>query len=244
MKYKLTFSYDGSLFYGYAKQPNLKTVQGAIESKLSLILNTQIIISASGRTDRGVHAFNQVASFECDKEITDLSRLTISLNKLFAGEIFIKDIKKVKEDFDARYSAKKKAYLYLINIGEYSPFKKNYFLQINADLLNISKMKKASKLFFGQHNFQNFCSKDNDEAGFIREIYSISFKKVNDILEVKFSGNGFMRYEVRKIMGVLIEIGKGNLNEDYIQDNLTKKERSIVPYTAAPQGLYLFRVYY
>ena len=158
MKYKIVFSYDGSAFLGYAKQPNLKTIQGELEKNLSLILNENIILSASGRTDKGVHAFNQVASFSTTKKIENQDKFLHSINKLLNEEIYVKKISKVNDNFDARFSAKKKEYHYLINLGEFNPLLRKYEFFINNKEFDLTKFIEGSKLFIGEHNFMNFCS--------------------------------------------------------------------------------------
>ena len=245
MKYKIVFSYDGSAFLGYAKQPNLKTIQGELEKNLSLILNENIILSASGRTDKGVHALNQVASFSTIRKINDKDKFLHSINKLLNEEIYVKKIVKVRNDFDARFSARKKEYHYLINLGEFEPTLRKYQLTISDKNFDINKFIEGSNLFLGKHNFINFCSKDEDKDGFIRTIYDFKVIKKRQKLLIKISGDGFMRYEVRKIIGTLIYYSLNKITFDKIKYYLNEtKKRDIVPFTASPIGLYLFKVYY
>lgn len=245
MKYKIVFSYDGSAFLGYAKQPNLKTIQGELEKNLSLILNETIILSASGRTDKGVHALNQVASFNVSKVIINKDKFLHSINKLLNEEIYVKKLVKVSESFDARFSAKKKEYRYYINLGEFNPLLRKYELFINNKDFDVNKFIEGSKIFIGEHNFINFCSKDEDKDGFIRTIYELKVIKEKKRLEVSLIANGFMRYEVRKIIGTLIYYAQNKISIEKINDYLSKTEkRDIVPFTASPVGLYLYKVYY
>lgn len=245
MKYKIVFSYDGSAFLGYAKQPNLKTIQGELEKNLSLILNETIILSASGRTDKGVHALNQVASFNASKVIANKDKFLHSINKLLNEEIYVKKLVKVSESFDARFSAKKKEYRYYINLGEFNPLLRKYELFINNKDFDVNKFIEGSKIFIGEHNFINFCSKDEDKDGFIRTIYELKVIKEKKRLEVSLIANGFMRYEVRKIIGTLIYYAQNKISIEKINDYLSKTEkRDIVPFTASPVGLYLYKVYY
>lgn len=241
-RYKLIFSYCGTPFNGYAKQIDTKTIQGEIEDKLSLILNEAIILQASGRTDKGVHAINQVAHFDTTKEIESLEKLKYSLNKLIDPNIRFKNIEKVDESFHSRFSAKGKIYQYVINLKEYLPFFKDLELYISD--LDIEKMEKASKLFVGKHNFMNFTSKKEDDDNFIRDIFSIKFEDKKDRIYIYFYGNGFMRYEIRKIVGTLIEIGKGKIDESYIKEHLNSSTRNIVTYQAPAKALYLKEVIY
>lgn len=241
MKYKLNFSYDGTNYFGYAKQVDKITLQEEVETKLSKILNRKIKIYASGRTDKKVHAIEQVADFTIDKDI-DCNKLKIQLNKILNDDIHINNIEKVSEEFSSRFSAKKKTYIYIINPAEPTPFLRNYeFFESRIDL---NKIKECLSLFKGKHNFQNFTSKESDEDNFIRTIYDFKILVRNGKYIFKITGNGFMKYMVRKIIGVLIEIGKGKLTKEFIKDNLDVTSRNIVTYTAEPQGLYLFKIYY
>lgn len=241
MKYKLNFSYDGTNYFGYAKQVDKITLQEEVETKLSKILNSKIKIYASGRTDKKVHAIEQVADFTIDKDI-DCNKLKIQLNKILNDDIHINNIEKVSEEFSSRFSAKKKTYIYIINPAEPTPFLRNYeFFESRIDL---NKIKECLSLFKGKHNFQNFTSKESDEDNFIRTIYDFKILVRNGKYIFKITGNGFMKYMVRKIIGVLIEIGKGKLTKEFIKENLDVTSRNIVTYTAEPQGLYLFKIYY
>ena len=241
MKYKLNFSYDGTNYFGYAKQVDKITLQEEVETKLSKILNRKIKIYASGRTDKKVHAIEQVADFTIDKDI-DCNKLKIQLNKILNDDIHINNIEKVSEEFSSRFSAKKKTYIYIINPAEPTPFLRNYeFFESRIDL---NKIKECLSLFKGKHNFQNFTSKESDEDNFIRTIYDFKILVRNGKYIFKITGNGFMKYMVRKIIGVLIEIGKGKLTKEFIKENLDVTSRNIVTYTAEPQGLYLFKIYY
>lgn len=241
MKYKLNFSYDGTNYFGYAKQVDKITLQEEVETKLSKILNRKIKIYASGRTDKKVHAIEQVADFTIDKDI-DCNKLKIQLNKILNKDIHINNIEKVSEEFSSRFSAKKKTYIYIINPAEPIPFLRNY--EFFENRIDLNKIKECLSLFKGKHNFQNFTSKESDENNFIRTIYDFKILVRNGKYIFKITGNGFMKYMVRKIIGVLIEIGKGNLTKEFIKENLDVTSRNIVTYTAEPQGLYLFKIYY
>lgn len=241
MRYLMTFSYDGTNYNGYQKQPNKNTIQDNIESNLSKIFNTKIMISASGRTDKGVHALNQKAHFDA-KEI-DVNKLKNSLNKLINDDIYIKNIRIVDNDFHARFNVIEKEYIYRINLGEYNPLDRNYIYQYNSKL-DISKMKKASKYFIGTHNFKSLTKASKDIESYERTIYSIKFKKKNNILEITFKGNGFLRYMVRNMVGLLIEIGSNKKEVKSVLSIMEAENRSLSGITAPANGLYLKNVKY
>lgn len=243
MKYKIVFSYDGSKYFGYAIQENERnTIQEVVEKSISTILNSETKIYASGRTDKGVHALNQVATFDYDKKI-NLSKFRNGLNKMLPNDIFIKKASKVDDEFNARFSCKSKTYLYVINLGDYNPFLRNFEYTIKD--LDMKLMRQCAKLFIGEHCFQNFTSKKEDQDNFVRIIYKISFKETKDNhILVEFKGNGFMKYMVRKLMGAIIEVGRGHISLEFVKKLLDSSKRDIITYTAPPHALFLKKVEY
>lgn len=241
-RYLVTCSYDGTHYKGFQKQIDGGTIQDNIEEVLSKLLNTKIVIHASGRTDAQVHAYNQTFHFDSEK-VLDTTKFIYSMNCLLNQDIHIKSIKVVDNDFHARISAKKKHYRYVINMGEKDPFYINYHYQLNKEL-DVDKIKDAAKLFCGEHNFQDFTSKEEDFSSFIRNIDNIEVNKVDDILIIDFYGNGFMRYMIRMIVGTLVAIGLGKENNHFILEHLDKKERRIISYKVPGNGLYLVEVIY
>lgn len=243
MRIRLDMSYDGHNFKGFQRQINERTVQQEIESVLSKIFNIEIVITASGRTDAGVHALKQVITFTPNKEVNDLSLLRYSLNRMLPNDIHINTIKEVNDDFHPRFSAYSKTYKYLLNMGEANPFYENYRYEFKRKL-DVQKMEEAKNLFIGEHNFHNFTTKEEDTKGFIRNISSITINQEKDVLTIILIGNGFMRYMVRMIVGTLIMIGLGKEDKSFITNKLTDNERMPVIYKAPPQGLYLVDVKY
>lgn len=242
MRYLMTFSYDGTNYNGYQKQLNKNTIQDNIEDNLSKILNQKITISSSGRTDARVHAINAKAHFDVDKKI-NIGKLRNSLNKLINADIYIKDIIEVSNNFHARFNVIKKEYVYKINIGDYNPLDRNYIYQYNKTL-DIKKMKKASKYLRGTHDFKSFTKVEQNEKDYTRTIYNINFKLKNDILEITFIGNGFLRYMVRNLVGILIEVGNDKKEIKEVKEILEAKDRIKAGITAPPEGLYLKNVKY
>lgn len=243
MKYLITFSYDGSKYYGYQKQPNKPTIQQEIENILTqLNSNKYVNISASGRTDSGVHALNQKAHFVMDKDF-DENKLKHSMNRMLSTSIYIKNVEKKDENFHARFDVKKKKYTYKINIGEYNPIEYNYIFQYNKKL-NIDDMKKAIKYFEGLHNFKSFTKIDEEKETYEREIFDTNISLENNIVSISFVGTGFMRYMVRNMVGLLLEIGSGKRKYDCVKEILLAENRTKAGITIDPNGLYLEDVYY
>ena len=241
MRYFAVIEYDGTRYGGWQIQPNAISIEEEIEKVLSKLLNTPTKIYGSGRTDAGVHAHGQTFHFD-SKEITDLGKFRYSLNSLLPKDMFVKELTN-KENVHARYDAKAKTYVYLINTGIYDPFNKDKMYQLLRKL-DVTKMKEASKLFVGEHNFQNFTSKDEDQSNFVRNIYSLDIIEDKGIVKLTFVGNGFMRYMVRMIIGALIEVGLSRLEIVKLEEQLNQKERKVVSYKAPASGLYLEKVEY
>lgn len=234
-------SYKGTNYQGWQTQIGGNTIQDVIQEKLSQILNTPITIYGSGRTDSGVHAYGQYFNFKIEKDI-DLDKLRYSLNSLLPIDIHINSLKEVDDDFHARFSAKGKKYQYVIRLGENDPFT-NELTYNFVRPLDVELFKKAVISFSGRHNFMNFTSKETDEDNFIRNI-QVEVIENNNFIYVNFSGDGFMRYMIRYMVGTALEIGEKRLELDFINKNLDTKIRKIVSYKAPSQGLFLLDVIY
>ena len=242
MKILANVEYLGTSYHGWQKQADAKTVQEEIEKVLSQILNTETPIYGSGRTDAGVHAKGQTFHFEINKEV-DLDKLLYASNMLLPPDIHIKSFKEVDSDFHARYSAKKKHYRYVINTGDKNPFIYNRSLYYPYPL-DIIRFIECLDLFEGTHNYQDFTSKEEDEDGFIRTIYSIEVKQEEDSISIDLIGDGFMRYMIRDIIGTALAIASGKEDINYIRQHLDSSSREIVSYKAGSEGLYLIDVIY
>lgn len=240
MKYLISIEYDGSKFYGFQRLNEKPTIQNSIEEALSIINKSPVEIKGAGRTDRGVHAKNQKASFDLSINI-DEEHLKMALNSLIKPYIYVTDVKIVDNDFHARFNVVKKEYIYKINIGEYNPLKVDYELQINREL-NIEKMMSVANIFLGIHEFNNFVAGDRDNYECI--IYDIEFELKEKLLEIKFIGKSFYRYMVRNLVGAMLDVEKEkNTLEDikYALDNPNIDKRFS---TAIPNGLYLNKIEY
>ena len=236
-------SYKGTNYYGWQKQVGFISVQSKIEEVLSQIYDTPISITGSGRTDAGVHAYKQYFHFVTEKD-KDLKQLTYAMNKMLPEDIHILSLEKVADDFHARYNAKRKIYEYDILLKNKEVF--NYDLAYLYPMdLDIDLLKKALKLFEGEHNYQDFTSKEEDEGNFIRTIYSIEVKQDKDLIKIRFEGNGFMRYQIRNMVGSAIAVANKKEDISFIKYHLDgNKKREIIAYKAPAMGLYLVDVIY
>ena len=235
-------SYKGTNYYGWQKQVGFVSVESTIEEALSQVYNSEINIVGSGRTDAGVHAFRQYFHFDTDKE-KDLNQLAYSLNKMLPDDIKIISFEKVADDFHARYSAKKKIYQYRIVLKNKDPLLYDQAWVYPMDF-DFALFVQALKKFEGVHNYQDFTSKEEDENGFVREIYEIKMQKMNDEILVVFIGNGFMRYQIRNMIGSAVAIANKKEDISFIDKHLDSKVRDIISYKSPACGLYLMDVLY
>lgn len=243
MRFFITFSYDGSKYKGYQKQPRKRTVQSELEKALKQInANKKVSVSSSGRTDAGVHAYNQYAHFDLKINITP-SKLKTALNSILPEDIYIKGAKVVEDDFHARFDVKSKEYIYKINMGEYNPIEKDYVYQYCKEL-DLDEIKRALKYIEGTHNFKSFVKGDDIKESYERTIMQTKLTRNDNQITISLLGDGFMRYMVRNIVGLLIEIGEGKYKSKDIIDILKAEDRTKSGKCAPACGLYLNDVYY
>lgn len=241
-RYLIDFSYSGANFSGYQKQPGKRTVQDEIEKVLSSINNNSVKLTSSGRTDALVNAIHQKAHFDLDKEI-GAYKLNGALNSYLPDDIYVNSVTKVDNLFHARYMVKSKTYEYLINTGDYNPLLRTHVYQY-CKSLNIRKMKKAVKYFIGKHDFTTFVSAEDKKEDKVREIYDASVDEKDGIIKITFKGSGFLKYQVRNMVGTLIKIGEEKVLPDIILSLLEKKDRKCAFLCAPAQGLTLTDVKY
>ena len=243
MRYLIHFSYDGTNFNGFQKQPGCRCVESELEKALYDINNhkkTKVV--GSGRTDRGVHALDQTAHFDIDIDIT-LYKLKCALNSLLPEDIHVFKVEHVSDDFHARFGAKRKTYKYIINCGEYNPIERNYVYQYGK-ALDIEKMKKEIKSFIGVHNFKPFVSDEAIKESYEREIYDAHIEEDKDKVIFYFTGNGFMKYQVRNMVGVLFKVGKGKLPNGIVNEIFKDPKLAKNITTIKREGLYLEKIVY
>ena len=237
----MQFSYKGTNYNGYQVQNNKKTIQGCIEQVLSKILNENIKIYASGRTDAGVHAINQYAHFDTQTTM-QLDNLQKSLNCLLPKDIKVKNLKVVDDNFNARFDVKKKTYIYVMN-KNVQPLLCDLVSKLDYNI-DIKLAKKSLKKLIGKHDFKGFCSSNNQTKNFIRVIYSAKLIQKNSYLIFKITGSGFLYNMVRIIVGTVIDIAREKLSLDIIDKMLKTGNRSLGGKTASEVGLFLYDVEY
>ncbi|URM52921.1 tRNA pseudouridine(38-40) synthase TruA [Mycoplasma sp. SG1] len=240
--YLARIAYDGSSFYGFVKQIHGKTVQEVIETKLSKVFQKPIKIYYCSRTDKGVHALDQAIALKLDSNINFISSLT-SLNKILNDEgITINSIHKVKSLQLSKFVIKK-TYRYKFYFGAWNLFLKNYQTWIETPLQKI-KLAKILENFYGTHNFYNFSKKkDVDINESVRTIFEIKIiNQTTNSLEIEFTGNGFLRYMIRKIVASAIDCYNNKISLTELVELINLKKLDPYPKLASPVGLYLVNI--
>lgn len=241
MKFLIKFAYDGTNFSGFQYQPRKRTIEEELNKVLTKINNNhKTTIVATGRTDAKVHALSQYAHVNLDVNITEY-KLKRAMNSYLDDDIHVLEVKKVDDSFHARYNVLSKTYKYYINLGEYNPTRRNYELQYNHTL-NIEKMKEAIKVFLGEHDYRAFVTQNKEKDNCIRTITKAEIEEKNNILIITFTGDGFLRYQVRNMVGILIRIGENKLTKEQLSEILLSCDRTKSGKTAPACGLYLEKV--
>lgn len=243
MRYLLTFSYDGTNYNGYQRQEGLKTIQEEIENVLKFInAGCDTPICSSGRTDKGVHAKCQKAHCDINVEITPY-KLMRAMNSNLPDDIHVIKTEVVSDTFHARYMVKEKEYKYILNMGEYNPIERNYVYQY-CKKLDVELMKKAINNFVGTHDFESFTPSKDKRNNYVKTINYANIEVDNDKVIFTFGGTGFIKYQIRNMVGYLIKVGEHKKNGDDIPKILASKDRRNASITAHPEGLYLTKVIY
>lgn len=238
---KISYRYDGSMFYGFQRQPNKRTVQGEIEKLLNVVLKDEIDMISSGRTDRGVHALIQVSNFYTTSTIP-LDRLKYVLMRGLPLDIELLDIEEVDIEFNSRFDAQKRGYTYIIS-WERDPFKNRYETYVNKEI-EAERFQKILDILVGVHDFNNFRMSDCGSKTSVREIYSIDLFEEDTKLIVEIRGNSFLKSQIRIMIGTALEIYFGNRDKNYLIDMLNNPEKKYIKKVADPFGLYLSEVNY
>jgi len=244
--FKITLEYDGADFKGWQAQNNgERTVQAEMQKACGLIFKHAVKVTASGRTDSGVHAQGQVAGFKADTRMKP-AEIQKALNARLPGDVAVLAVKEVAEKFHAQYSVKEKTYRYtVLNRPLRSVFlrERAYFYPYR---LNASAMRKAAKALTGRHDFKSFQAHDPARAdrGTVRTIKRLTVRKEGDLVHIEVTADGFLYRMVRNIAGTLIAVGAGQLAAGDVGRILKAKDRGLAPDTAPAQGLCLASVRY
>lgn len=243
---KISIQYLGKNYYGMQIQPDKPTIQGEVEKALKELFKCEIKLNYAGRTDASVNAYNMVCNFFVDTNI-EPNKIAYALNYLLPDDIKVLKSCEVEDDFNARFSAKEKTYVYKFytNYFELPMFKNEVCVKEKIDL---KKMKKCAKYIIGKHDFSAFTNSDCDKEDRVREVKKIEIKsnKIDDIMhyEVYVTGTGFLYNMVRIIIGTLVMFNKKTYDAKIIKDIISSKDRTKAGRTMPPEGLSLLSVKY
>lgn len=249
----LKIAYDGSGFHGWQRQPDKRTVQGHLETVLSRLFKTEIMLNGTSRTDAGVHALGQQASFKADVNIP-VEKLARVINNALCGcekgsfaisPVRIVAAEEKPPEFHARFDAKGKTYIYKIkNTETIDVFQRSYVYHV-AEALDTCAMRRAADILTGTHDFKSFeASGSTPRESTVRTLYRMELLQEGDMIQLQVTGDGFLYNMVRILTGTLVDVGRGRLTAQQMTDILAAKDRRTAGHTAPPFGLYLAKVYY
>ena len=239
----MEISYDGTNYSGWQKQNNSYTIEEAVNDAVSKACNEQIEVIGASRTDAGVHAKGQVAVFETDTTIpTD--KLALVINQYLPKDIVVNRCLECDKNFHPRYANMIKTYSYRIWTNEIPDPVMRKYTYYHYFPLDIDKMREATSYLIGEHDFASFCSAKSDVKNTVRIIYSIDIDKIENEIIFTFKGNGFLYNMIRMIVGVIIKIGNGYYEPEYIKELLSIKIRGSAKPTAPALGLCLEEIEY
>ncbi|MDA9598633.1 tRNA pseudouridine(38-40) synthase TruA [Candidatus Pelagibacter sp.] len=244
-RYQLLVEYVGTNYRGWQIQKKGLTIQGIIQQKLTKLLKEKIILNGSGRTDRGVHAIEQSAHFDCKYKIVDLTKFLKSINYFLNDKgVAITKIKKRSDKFHSRFSAKQRIYKYIIFNQIHSPvIEKSRGWHVRKPL-NLKLIKLGAKKLLGTNDYSTFRSSSCHAKSPIRTIKSIKIRSSKNRIEIEFKSKSFLQQQVRSMVGCLKYLGEEKWDLKNFDKAFKSKKRSLCAPPAPPEGLYLVRVIY
>jgi len=241
--FKLTIEYDGTAYAGWQRQPDQPTVQAAVEVALRHVTQIHIPVIGAGRTDAGVHALGQVASFRTDRTMS-AQEWRRALNALLPSDISVRSVEPAADDFHARYSARGKLYEYrTLNRAERSALDHNRAWHIRKPL-DTAAMREGASLLAGRHDFSSFQGSPTDNENPICDLRRLEIKPEQALLRIEAQADRFLKQMVRAIVGTLVEVGQGKRSPKSVKEILEARDRRAAGMTAPAHGLYLVRVDY
>jgi tRNA pseudouridine38-40 synthase len=242
---RMCLAYDGTDFHGWARQRDsrFRTVEGVLTERLGTIVREPVKLSVAGRTDAGVHARGQVASFRTTSAIGP-DRLQRALNAALAPEVVVTDAREAPDGFDARFSAKGREYAYRIHEADLpDPFTAR-FVWHRPGTLRLGPMRQAARQLVGEHDFSSFCRRPGEGRSTVRTLRRLTVARRGDLLEVRAEANGFLQQMVRSLVGTLVAVGDGGIEPASIPGILAARDRAAAGRLAPARGLTLERVDY
>lgn len=247
MKYFAKIKYLGTDFCGFQVQPEKRTVQGELCTALSLAFGLPCKVTGCSRTDSGVHANEFCITVENDGGSIPAEKLPVAVAKYLPNDLSLFWAEQCDDDFHPRYDVVSKEYLYrVINAKIYDPFEygRAWFVPRTVDDKALERMRIAATHIVGTHDFSSFMSEGSDVEDRVRTVFYLNVEKINDLIEIRISADGFLYNMVRIIVGTLFEVAAGRIDPNTIPEIIESKNRSNSGPTAPPQGLYLNKVVY
>jgi tRNA pseudouridine38-40 synthase len=253
-KIGLLLEYDGTAYHGWQIQKKGVTIQGILEEKIIKIMGKQSRVIGASRTDAGVHALAQVATFGTESGL-QLKRIKGGLNALLPQDIRILNVSEVDESYHPRHNARRKSYFYLIsNHTKSSAFLYRYTWGVKQPL-DVQSIIDAAQCLIGKHNFSSFQGTGSDIRNPVREIFSLKIEKFDEIdfmtasmkgnfIKITMEADGFLRHMARNIVGTLIEIGRGRMASHRMEEILQARNRRLAGPNVPPNGLFLEKIFY
>lgn len=242
MRYLIRLAYNGTHFHGWQMQPNAITVQGLLEDKLKMLLQSDINVVGCGRTDTGVHAADFYAHFDFEGKIKDCDTFKFKLNNVLPTSIFISEFRLVSSEFHARFSATARTYKYYIARNK-DPFNENVWLLFKD--LNVDEISDAGRLLIGKQDFSAFAKLHSDVNNHICDVsFFMAHKNEKEEVEITITANRFLRNMVRAIVGSLVDVGTGKHTLKDFENIIHSKNRSEAGASAPAKGLFLLEIDY
>lgn len=242
--YKMIISYDGTRYYGWARQPDTDmTIQGKLESVLAVLAGETTEVIGAGRTDAGVHAKGMTANARFDTDMAP-EEIRAYLNRYLPEDICVREVKKASDRFHSRYNALGKTYCYTCYVGELKPVFNRRYVYVTEMAPDVERMRKAAGYLTGTHDFMSFCHNPRMKKSTVRQVDQIEIVKKGDYLNFTYHGTGFLQYMVRILTGTLLEVGYGSRTPESMAELLEARDRSLAGFTAPAKGLCLMKVDY
>jgi tRNA pseudouridine38-40 synthase len=242
---RLVLAYDGTGFRGWAAQRDvsIRTVEGELSVVLERIVNERVKLSVAGRTDAGVHARGQVASFATTTDLAP-ERVRDGVNAMLGPELVVRRASDAPAGFDARFSATAREYRYVIATSAVAdPFTARYVWH-RPGRLHVPSMRRAGAVLLGERDFASFCRSPGRDRSTVRDLQRVAVRRAGDEVVLAFRANAFLHQMVRSLVGTLVMVGAGRLEPDVVDRILAARDRSAAPQIAPPKGLTLERVIY
>jgi tRNA pseudouridine38-40 synthase len=242
---RLTLAYDGTDFRGWARQrdPAIRTIEGVVSDRVERVLREPVKLSVAGRTDAGVHARGQVASFVTSSTV-DPERIKAAVNGALAPEVVVVEARDAPDGFDARFSASSREYAYRIDESDLpDPFTAR-FVWHRPGHLRLGAMREAARSLVGEHDFASLCRDPGGGRSTVRHLRQLTVARRGDVFTVRAGANAFLHQMVRSLVGTLVAVGAGRIEAGAMPEILAARDRAAAGRLAPARGLTLERVHY